>query len=237
MAKEKESKKKSSFDFRVVAVIFLVIDIVLLAVIYSLAVGSNWTGNVGNNSDILEEDSLSNQIEINSERMGNSIAVLETNYGVIKIELFEEQSPVTAGNFRKLVEEGFYDGTRFHRVIDNFMIQGGDPLSKDDSKKNLWGTGDPGYAIEDEFIYGLSNLKGTISMANSGPNTGGSQFFINLVDNTYLDWDKAPQTSKHPVFGEVVEGFDVVEKIGKVSVEARSNRPTSDVVIEKAYIE
>jgi peptidylprolyl isomerase len=117
------------------------------------------------------------------------------------------------------------------------MIQGGDTLSKDDSRKNLWGTGGPGYVIEDEFIEGLSNLRGTIAMANSGPNSGGSQFFINLVNNTYLDWDKSPASSKHPVFGKVIDGMDVVDKIAKVSVQSGSNRPVSDVIIEKAYIE
>ncbi|MCK5415881.1 peptidylprolyl isomerase, partial [Candidatus Parcubacteria bacterium] len=102
------------------------------------------------------------------------------------------------------------------RIINNFMVQGGDIFSKDDSMKNRWGQGGPGYAIEDEFIEGLSNTVGTIAMANSGPNTGGSQFFINLIDNSRLDWDKGDPRSKHPVFGEIIEGMDIVEKIGKV---------------------
>lgn len=169
---------------------------------------------------------------------GSSIAVLETSQGTIKIELFLKQSPVTAGNFKKLVEEGFYDGTRFHRVIEGFMIQGGDPNSRDLSKVSLWGTGNPGYAIKDEFIEGLSNVRGTISMANSGPNSGGSQFFINVDDNINLDWDKPPLSSRHPVFGRVVEGMDVVDSISRTETTgAPYDRPVDDVVITKAYME
>ncbi len=175
---------------------------------------------------------------VNDSKMDEvkKIAVLNTNHGIIKIKLYLEESPITAGNFKKLVEEGFYDGVKFHRVIQNFMIQGGDPLTKDDSSQNGWGTGSPGYAIEDEFIEGLSNVRGTISMANSGPNSGGSQFFINVADNTRLDWDKEPSLSKHPVFGMVVEGMDVVDEISKVPT-VSGDRPSEHVVIEKAYME
>ena len=155
-------------------------------------------------------------------------AVLETNLGTIEIELYTEKMPITTQNFIVLAEKGFYDGTRFHRVISKFMIQGGDSLSKDVSKTNLWGTGGPGYQIKDEFDAELSNLPGTIAMANSGPNTGGSQFFINLVGNTYLD-------SKHPVFGKVVKGMDIVEKIGQVKTDSR-DKPIEDVIIEKITI-
>ena len=102
----------------------------------------------------------------------NPIAVFDTSLGEFKIELFEDKSPITAGNFKKLAEEGFYDRTRFHRVIKNFMNQGGDPLSKDLAQSARWGTGSPGYSIKDEFIEGLSNVRGSISMANSGPNSG-----------------------------------------------------------------
>lgn len=176
--------------------------------------------------------------EDNPQPTGSSVAVLETSMGTVKIELFLEQSPVTAGNFKKLVEEKFYDGTRFHRVIDNFMIQGGDPNTKDTSKVELWGTGDPGYKIQDEFVSGLSNVRGTISMANAGPNSGGSQFFINVKDNTNLDWDKPPAASKHPVFGKVVEGMDIVDAISKTQTTGSPyDRPIEDVIIERAYIE
>jgi len=144
---------------------------------------------------------------------------LATNKGDIVIEL-DQNMPITAGNFEKLVREGFYDGITFHRVIDNFMIQGGCPTGN--------GTGGPGYTIKDEFTASNKNDKGTISMANAGPNTGGSQFFINLVNNNYLD-------KNHPVFGKVVEGMDIVEAIGKVKV-GRADKPKEPVTIEKASI-
>ena len=143
---------------------------------------------------------------------------LETTMGDIKIELFEKDMPVTAGNFRKLVESGFYDGIIFHRVIKDFMIQGGDPTGT--------GSGGPGYSIKDEFGKNNKNNRGTISMANAGPNTGGSQFFINLVDNNYLD-------KKHPVFGKVIEGIEVVDSIGNTKTD-RNDRPVQKISILKA---
>ncbi|ADN34825.1 Peptidylprolyl isomerase [Methanolacinia petrolearia DSM 11571] len=152
---------------------------------------------------------------------------LETNLGDIVIKLYEDM-PVTAGNFEKLVSEGFYDGIIFHRVIRSFMVQAGCP--------NGTGTGGPGYNIKDEFVKGHSNLRGTISMANTGmPDTGGSQFFINLVDNTYLDWDNSQTPSKHPVFGEVVEGMDVVDKIAMQPVD-RMDRPRNETKIIRATV-
>lgn len=140
--------------------------------------------------------------------------------GNIEIELFEKEMPVTAGNFRKLVEKGFYNGVIFHRVIRDFMIQGGDPTGT--------GMGGPGYSIKDEFSKNNRNDRGTISMANAGPNTGGSQFFINLVNNNYLD-------RKHPVFGKVVKGMDVVDKIGSSKTDA-GDRPVNKIIINKATI-
>src|SRR3989338_9200390 len=146
---------------------------------------------------------------------------LETNYGNITINLYSDM-PITSGNFKKLVEQGFYDGVIFHRIIDGFMLQGGDPQGT--------GMGGPGYTIKDEFTHagGNKNIRGTISMANSGPNTGGSQFFINLVDNNFLD-------SKHPAFGKVIEGMDVMDKIAKVETDDE-DRPLEDVTIIKASI-
>ncbi len=164
----------------------------------------------------------------------NPVVVLKTTKGDIEIELFMDTMPITAGNFLKLAQEGFYNGVKFHRIIKNFMIQGGDPLSKGDNTA-LYGTGGPGYAIEDEFVKGISNTRGTISMANSGPNSGGSQFFINLVDNVNLDFDKEPLTSKHPVFGKVVGGMDVVDAIGNVQTGER-DIPVEPVVIESIEI-
>jgi peptidylprolyl isomerase len=145
--------------------------------------------------------------------------LLKTSMGDITLQLYEDM-PVTAGNFQKLVEKGFYDGTVFHRIIAGFMIQGGDPTGT--------GCGGPGYAIKDEFTRKNKNDRGTISMANAGPNTGGSQFFINLVNNNFLD-------SKHPVFGKVVEGMDVVDAMGKVKTGA-ADRPVKEVRIESAKV-
>tara|TARA_Y100000310_G_scaffold77162_1_gene73715 strand:+ start:2497 stop:3030 length:534 start_codon:yes stop_codon:yes gene_type:complete len=153
--------------------------------------------------------------------MDNKKVKLETNQGDIVIELYSDM-PITAGNFEKLIEEGFYDGVIFHRIIDGFMIQGGDPQGT--------GMGGPGYTIKDEFSHkgGNKNNRGTISMANSGSNTGGSQFFINLVDNNFLD-------DKHPAFGEVIEGMDVVDKISKLQKDS-SDKPLEEVKIIKASI-
>ena len=174
-------------------------------------------------------------ISCGGDTMTNPVATFQTTQGTFKIELFQDTMPITAGNFVKLAREGYYDGIKFHRVISGFMIQGGDPLTKDDSKRNMWGTGGPGYAIEDEFVDGLSNVRGTISMANSGPNSGGSQFFINLVDNSFLDFNKPPMQSKHPVFGKVVDGMDVVDTIAGVTTRP-GDQPVEDVVIEKVTI-
>jgi len=146
--------------------------------------------------------------------------LLKTNKGDITIELYSDM-PITAGNFKNLVEKGTYDGVIFHRVIENFMIQGGDPTGT--------GMGDSSIpTIKDEFIPRSKNNRGTISMANRGPNTGSSQFFINLVDNNYLD-------GKHPVFGVVVDGMDVVDAIGTVQTDA-NDRPRDEVKIITAKI-
>ncbi len=152
---------------------------------------------------------------------------LVTNKGSIILEMFTEQMPNTTENFLSLAAAGFYDGTKFHRVIDGFMIQGGDPTSKGDDA-SLYGRGGPGYTIPDEFASGLSNIRGTISMANAGPNTGGSQFFISVADNTFLD-------GKHPVFGKVLEGMDVVDTISHAE-RNRNDLPLQPIVIEKMVI-
>jgi peptidylprolyl isomerase len=144
---------------------------------------------------------------------------LETTMGNITLKMYSYM-PVTAGNFEKLVGEGFYNGIIFHRVMKGFMIQGGDPTGT--------GMGGPGYSIKDEFTAGNKNVRGTIAMANAGPNTGGSQFFINLVNNTHLN-------SKHPVFGEVVDGMDVVDAIARVPVNS-ANKPLTEVKIIKAEV-
>ena len=147
---------------------------------------------------------------------------LETNKGDIVIQLYDDM-PITTGNFVNLVKRGTYNGVIFHRVIDGFMLQGGDPTGT--------GYGDPSIPnIKDEFTHkgGNRNDRGTISMANAGPNTGSSQFFINLVDNNFLD-------TKHPAFSEVVEGMDVVDSIAKVRTDS-GDRPLEEVVIIKANV-
>ena len=146
--------------------------------------------------------------------------LLQTTMGDVKIELLDQTMPITAGNFRKLVGQGFYDGTIFHRVIPNFMIQGGDPQGT--------GLGGPGYTIKDELPADNRNARGTISMANAGPNTGGSQFFINVVDNHRLD-------RKHPVFGRLVGGMDVVDAISRTPTD-HEDRPRTKVTIRKASV-
>lgn len=145
--------------------------------------------------------------------------LLETSEGNITIEL-DPNMPITAGNFEKLVKQGYYNNTIFHRVIPGFMIQGGDPTGT--------GYGGPGYTIEDEFPENNRNFRGTISMANAGPNTGGSQFFINTVDNKFLD-------QKHPVFGRVIEGMNIVDKISTISRDS-ADKPIQDVRIIRASV-
>ena len=149
-------------------------------------------------------------------------AILHTTLGDITIE-FSGATPGTVANFTKLAGAGFYNGTKFHRVIAGFMIQGGDPLTKDDSMAARWGTGGPGYQFADEIVAGNRNAPGTISMANAGPNTNGSQFFINVADNAFLD-------TKHTVFGKVISGLDVVAAIEKTPV-APGDRPLTPMVI------
>ena len=145
-----------------------------------------------------------------------------TNYGDFRIQLYDSLVPITSSNFINLVNAEFYDGALFHRVIDNFMIQGGD-------------VNPAPTIIVDEFDSSLSNIQKTISMANSGPNTGTCQFFINLVNNTYLDFDKAPFTSKHPVFGITISGFDVVQDIGDVQTNS-NDIPFNDVIMDSLRI-
>ncbi|MDR1656631.1 MAG: peptidylprolyl isomerase [Deltaproteobacteria bacterium] len=150
-----------------------------------------------------------------------TVVVFETTLGTFKAELYDDLAPKTAGNFKSLIEKKFYDGTIFHRVIADFMIQGGDPDGT--------GRGGPGYKIDDEFGPGLvHNAPGILSMANAGPNTGGSQFFITLAPTKWLD-------GKHAIFGKVVSGLDVVEAIGKVQT-GQADRPVTEVKIERLYV-
>ncbi len=152
----------------------------------------------------------------------NPVAVIETNMGVMRFELYLDKAPITAQNFIDLSEKGFYDGLTFHRVIQGFMIQGGDPKGD--------GSGGPGYTIPDEFHPDLRHDSiGILSMANAGPDTGGSQFFITLAPQPHLD-------DHHSVFGKLISGEDVLIKIGSVPTDS-SDKPIDPVIIERVTIE
>ena len=191
----------------------------------------NYSTEPGN--AITDEAEVSTELKnsnINNNKKENIMyATLHTNMGDIKIEFLEEYAPNTVANFKTLASENFYNGVKFHRVIKGFMIQGGDPLTKDDTKASMWGTGGPGYKFDDEITEMNSNAIGTISMANAGPNTNGSQFFINVANNNFLN-------DKHTVFGKVVAGMDVVTKIENTPT-APGDRPITPVVIESITLE
>jgi cyclophilin family peptidyl-prolyl cis-trans isomerase len=154
--------------------------------------------------------------------VANPTVTIETNHGTITAEMFADAAPKTAGNFMELAKKGYYDGVIFHRVIDGFMIQGGDPTGT--------GRGGPGYTIPDEFAPGLQHTgEGIFSMANAGPNTGGSQFFITLAATPWLD-------GKHAIFGKVTDGIDVVRAIGKLKT-GPGDRPVEEVVMEKVTVQ
>lgn len=202
----------------------IIAGVVILALALVFVFKGSITGETVHKMDDQIEDT-NTQMSIREEDASskkNTKVKLETNMGDIVIELYDDM-PITVGNFQNLVEKGTYDGVIFHRVIDGFMIQGGDPTGT--------GMGDPKIPnIQDEFTHagGNKNNIGTISMANAGPNTGSSQFFINLGDNNFLD-------TKHAVFGEVVEGMEIVKKIAKVEKDAR-DKPLKNVVIIKVTI-
>lgn len=178
-------------------------------------------GCLGNSSPKQSDETNEPAQSEKTQQGKNRLAVFETSKGKFTIELFEDKAPNTTNNFITLVEKGFYNNLVFHRVIENFMIQGGDP--------NGNGSGGPGYKIKDEFHRDLRhNAAGILSMANAGPNTGGSQFFITLDKTPWLD-------GKHAVFGKVIEGMDVINAIGKVTVDL-NDRPVNPVVIEKIII-
>lgn len=177
-----------------------------------------------------ENAKLNNMLnENNMNEQKNQFAIMKTNLGEIKLELYADSAPATAKNFADLAKKGFYNGTKFHRVIKGFMIQGGDPLSKDESKRSMWGTGGPGYKFDDELDGTEKYLQGTLAMANSGPNTNGSQFFIVTAN---------PGVSLPPsytVFGKVVSGIDIALKIENVKT-GTNDQPVEDVVIESVMV-
>lgn len=154
-----------------------------------------------------------------------TVAIIKTNMGTIELELFAKETPKTVENFVGLANKGYYNGVIFHRVIDNFMIQGGDPTGTGRGGESLWGK-----RFNDEIVPSLKHSEpGILSMANAGPNTNGSQFFITLVATPWLD-------GKHTVFGKVIEGMEVVKAIGKVA-KNQMDRPLKDVVMESVTIE
>ena len=171
------------------------------------------------------------------DAMANPTATFETSMGSFSVELFVDKMPLTAGNFITLAKDGFYDGLHFHRVIDGFMIQFGCPHSRDPNSGRAGTGGPPSGNIKDEFPPNakLSNVRGSLSMANTGrPNSGGSQFFINTTDNNFLDWF-GPGASKHPVFGEISAGMETVDAISKVKTN-HSDRPVTPVMVERITI-
>ena len=191
--------------------------VVMLAIVAILASGAYFIAKDKKTVGSAEEVS-------NSNNMGTS-ALLETNYGKFKIQFYPDDAPKTVENFVKLANQKFYDGLTFHRIIDGFMIQGGDP--------NGTGTGGPGYKFEDELnpatpSYQAGYQKGVVAMANAGPNTNGSQFFI-MVANV-------PLPNQYTIFGKVVEGQEVVDAIGKVSTDS-NDRPLQPVVIKKVTVQ
>ncbi len=155
----------------------------------------------------------------------NPVVVMETTMGTIELELFAKETPKTVENFLGLTRKGYYNGIIFHRVIDNFMIQGGDPTGTGRGGESIWGK-----KFEDEIHPKLKHdAAGILSMANAGPNTNGSQFFITLVPTPHLD-------GRHTVFGKVISGLDVVKAIGKVKTTKPYDKPEKDVVMKKVYV-
>lgn len=152
----------------------------------------------------------------------NPVVVIETNHGNFEVELFMKESPITAKNFLSLVNKGFYNGLTFHRIVPDFVIQGGDPSGD--------GSGGPGYSIQDEKST-QRQVRGTLGMAKSGPNTAGSQFYVNLKDNLRLD------DAGFTAFAKVVKGMDVVDKIGRLKNSGQpDNRALVKVVMKKVYV-
>jgi peptidylprolyl isomerase len=200
-SRRRRPRKKKSSNKKLILIVCLLAVVAVIIVAYTML-----------------GDNASNENVPSSKKV-----LLTTSMGDILIELRDDM-PITTGNFKKLVQQGVYDGTIFHRVIDGFMIQGGDPTGT--------GYGDPSIpSIPDEFTDNNKNERGTIAMANTGtPNSGSSQFFINVVNNSNKDFDE-----DYPVFGKVIEGMNVVDQIAKVDVDVASNyRPLENVTLIKA---
>lgn len=204
--------------------VFLLLLAMVMMTGSCLAAAGNASGNERTTSvqDGQAVKDVHKDVHKGDKKMVNRIAVFETNLGTFSVELFEDETPITTENFIDLAEKGFYDGVIFHRVIDGFMIQGGDPEGT--------GMGGPGYTIEDEFVDDLRfDGEGILAMANTGmPHTGGSQFFITLDKTPWLN-------GHHTIFGKVKEGMDVVRRIGHSETDM-ADRPLEDVVIKTIEI-
>jgi cyclophilin family peptidyl-prolyl cis-trans isomerase len=197
-----------------------------IIILIILIVGGMYFAFSSNQNKTMPNEEVTNQEPIKEQTGDNSnnktqVAIFKTNKGSFTLELFTDKAPITTKNFTDLAAGGFYNNLVFHRVIKDFMIQGGDP--------NGDGSGGPGYVISDEFHPDLKHDKpGILSMANAGPNTGGSQFFITLAPTPWLD-------GKHSIFGEVRDGINVVQEIGSLQTDS-NDRPIAPVVIESIEI-
>ncbi|MEN9852591.1 MAG: hypothetical protein RI996_534 [Candidatus Parcubacteria bacterium] len=223
-------------------IVLIVLALALAAVAYRVNTQSNIQENVlsqlnSTSTDISaivensttttdKKENIATNTPVTQNKKMNQVT-LQTNKGNIVLELSSDK-PNTTANFTKLVQSGFYDGVKFHRVIKGFMIQAGDPQSKDESLKSLWGTGGPGYKFNDELTGKETYLQGTLAMANAGPNTNGSQFFIVSAAN-------APLPPSYTVFGKVVSGLDTVLAIENVATDSQ-DKPTENVTIQKATL-
>jgi len=193
---------------------------------------NNLSQNIMQEDKKAEENIVNDDVVVSDTKTvseNNIVKVkFNTSEGEITLEMYPEKAPKTVSNFVELAKQGFFDGTKFHRVINDFMIQGGDPLSKEESQRPYWGTGGPGYSFEDEQN-DLALVSGVIAMANSGPNTNGSQFFIITAEAT--PWLQG----KHTGFGKVVSGLDIVEIIEKTKV-GPTDQPLEDIEINSVEI-
>ena len=194
-----------------------IVAVAIFAVVV-IAASAYFIFNQNGNS---EEETLNRVNGTSEEETLNRVAVIETNMGTMEFELFDEKAPITSKNFADLALDDFFDGIIFHRIIREFMIQGGDPTGT--------GRGGPGYTIDDEFHSDLKHdSKGILSMANAGPNTGGSQFFITLAPTPHLD-------NHHAVFGKLIKGEEILDKIGAVET-GPNDKPINEVKMIKVTI-
>src|SRR3990172_584048 len=208
-------------------IIVIALGIVLIGLIAAFALIPTPAAKESANNSNAVENINSNMQNSDIKNLANQTAVLKTNFGDIVLELFSADAPKTVENFIKLSKSGFYNGTKFHRVIKGFMIQGGDPNSKDDDWSDD-GMGGPGYKFEDE-INSNKLVRGTLAMANAGANTNGSQFFVVTTEATpWLD-------GKHTAFGRIISGMDIVDKIESVKVN-ENDHPMDDIIVSNIKI-